>query len=65
MAQREHAWKAARGTPAEEKRRQALDKARARAAEINTQLHINDTLGKTLLDAKKFEEVSAKLEKGA
>ena len=58
VAERELACKAARGTPAEEKRRQALDKARARAAEIGGRRDLDAKLGKMMLDQQNFEEVS-------
>ncbi len=59
MEQREQVWNTARGTPAEEKQRKALDKARTRATKIRGQRDLDATKGKLLLDEQKFEEVNS------
>jgi hypothetical protein len=57
VTEREHAWKVVRGTPAEEKRRKALGKARAQATEIGERRDLDAKRGEMLLEKQKFEEV--------
>lgn len=57
MKQREAAWGAARGTAAEAKLKAALDKARARAAEIKSECDRNTRLGNNHFDKEEYDEV--------